>query len=73
MNPITPCACPASPNNPHAGLDRPHNCTFPDPCEACNGTGCDYCGRRGYSQHAERVVVDGVEIPGWEAARRASL
>ena len=71
---IDPCNCTPTPANPHAALKRddgtPAHCTSPDPCEACSGTGCDACQMRGYSQHCERVMVDGVELAGWDVRAR---
>lgn len=66
---LPPCTCMATPTNPHAAVKRddglPAHCTERDPCGVCGETGCAACGFRGYSQHCERVYVDGVVRPGW--------
>ena len=72
---LDPCTCSPSPTNPHATLRRaapdpnvglPAFCTTPDPCLRCAGTGCTFCGFRGYAQHCERRWVGAVETAGWD-------
>lgn len=67
---LAPCDCEPSATNAHSRVKRldgtPAHCTSSDLCEACGGAGCDACQMRGYSQHCERRMVDGVERPGWQ-------
>lgn len=67
---LAPCDCKPTATNAHAAVKRddgtPAHCTVSDPCEACGGAGCDACQSRGYSQHCERRIVDGVERAGWQ-------